>query len=382
MRAWVEIDLGALLRNARAVGGRAGVPILPMVKADAYGLGAGPVVQALETVHPWGYGVATVEEGAALRAGGITRTVVVFDPILAEEIEAAHAERLSPTLGDVAMITRWATATGNAPWHLAIDTGMSRTGVRWTTVGDLHALLAQYPPIGACTHFHSADADDGSADIQLGRFRSAVGTLAHRPPVLHAENSPAIERLTEASTWTLVRPGVFLYGVGSRGIVPPTSPAPQGRPLESEPVVALRARIVELRWIEPGESVSYGATFRATERRRIATVAAGYADGYRRAFSNVGRALVRGQRVPVAGVVTMDMTMLDVTGVDCAVGDVTTLLGIGAAGSETGAAANTHQPRDAIDVNAAARDAGLCSYELLTGLRLRLPRVYLDAPRA
>jgi alanine racemase len=265
----------------------------------------------------------------------------------------------------------------------------------------LRGLLRQYPPLGACTHFHSADADDGSAAIQLGRFRSALGAMAQRPAVLHAENSPAIERLNGASVWTLVRPGVFLYGVGSRDDVGAGTPAreawpgtdpkqparpaaspPEHAPIASEPVVALRARIVELRWIEPGESVSYGATFRATERRRIATVAAGYADGYRRAFSNVGHALVRGRRVPVAGIVTMDMTMLDVTGVDCVVGDTATLLGADIAAPASGDPREDRHPRAAIDLPTAARGAGLCTYELLTGLRLRVPRVYLDPPRA
>jgi len=153
--------------------------------------------------------------------------------------------------------------------------------------------------------------------------------------------------------------------------------------LRSAPVVALRARIVELRWIEPGDSVSYGATFRARERRRIATLAAGYADGYRRAFSNVGQALVRGQRVRVAGIVTMDMTMLDVTGVDCAIGDVATLLGGDVTPGQHGEGSTSDASTPvAIDLADAARTAGLCTYELLTGLRLRVPRVYLGcAPR-
>ena len=222
---------------------------------------------------------------------------------------------------------------------------MSRTGIQWSAVGELGGLLAEHPPLGACTHFHSADADDGSEGVQLERFRSALDALPARPSVVHAENSPAIERLAGPSVWTLVRPGVFLYGVESRDDGARTSvssdprqePArsadgPHGQlrgpPLRSEAVVALRARIVELRWIEAGEGVSYGSTFRATDRRRIATLAVGYADGYRRAFSNVGRALVRGQCTRVVGVVTMDMTMLDVTGIDCAIGDIATLLGV------------------------------------------------------
>ncbi len=400
LRAWLEIDLDALTRNARAVAERTGVPILPMVKADAYGLGALPVVRALEGVDPWGYGVATVDEGRALRGAGVIRPVVVFNPLLDAEIATARAERLSPVLSDPAIIAQWAAASGNAPWHLAIDTGMSRTGIQWSAVRELGGLLAQHPPLGACTHFHSADADDGSEGVQLERFRSALDALPARPSVVHAENSPAIERLAGPSVWTLVRPGVFLYGVESRDDGARTSvssdtrqePArsadgPHGQlrgpPLRSEAVVALRARIAELRWIEAGEGVSYGSTFRATDRRRIATLAVGYADGYRRAFSNVGRALVRGQCTRVVGVVTMDMTMLDVTGIDCAIGDIATLLGVEmAAWTPDGSPFGGRDGRQAIDISVAARAAGLCVYEVLTGLRLRVPRVYLDrAPR-
>jgi alanine racemase len=380
--AWIEIDLDALARNARAVARRAGVPILPMVKADAYGLGALPVVRILERVDPWGYGVATVEEGAELRRAGVTRPLIIFNPLLPAELAAAHAHGLSPVLSDPAIIARWAAASDNAPWHLSIDTGLSRAGVLWSRVREIGSLLAQHPPLGACTHFHSADADDGSQRTQLDRFREALEALPGRPRVLHAENSPAIERLIGESVWSIVRPGVLLYGVESRqssderGDQWPGRRPTQGSiadrdtlPLRVEPVVALRARIVELRWIEAGEGVSYGATFRATDRRRIATLAVGYADGYRRAFGNVGRALVHGRQANVVGVVTMDMTMLDVTEVDCAVGDVATLLGVEPPGRE---------PHQAIDIRAAARAAGLSVYEVLTGLKSRAPRVYLE----
>ena len=272
LRAWVEVDLDALTRNARAVAERAGVPILPMVKADAYGLGALPVVRALERVDPWGYGVATVDEGRALRRAGVARPIVVFNPLLDSEIAVAHAEHLSPVLSDATVIARWAAASGNAQWHLAIDTGMSRSGIPWSIVGELAALLAQHPPLGVCTHFYSADADDGSQRLQLDRFRQALGALPVRPEVVHAENSPAIERLVDGSVWTVVRPGVFLYGVesrdyGSGGVStsleprhdpPDAAPPPRSQggasPLRSQPVVALRARIVELRWIEPGRA--------------------------------------------------------------------------------------------------------------------------------
>src|ERR671912_704308 len=132
-RAWVDVDLGALQRNALAIAGRAGVPLLPMVKADAYGLGAVAVVRALESVDPWGYGVATVEEGAELRDAGIERRIVVFTPLAEEDLAGARAHDLTPALSRAAAIEAWHRLRGTS-WHLAIDTGMSRSGIRWDAV--------------------------------------------------------------------------------------------------------------------------------------------------------------------------------------------------------------------------------------------------------
>jgi alanine racemase len=127
-RAWVEVDLNALVTNAAVIHSRARVPLLPMVKSDAYGLGVAQVVPALETLEPWGYGVATVEEGAELRTLGITRPVLVFTPLLPSDFTEVRAHKLTPTLGDETRIHAW-HSSGGGPWHLAIDTGMHRAGV-------------------------------------------------------------------------------------------------------------------------------------------------------------------------------------------------------------------------------------------------------------
>ena len=281
-RAWVDIDLGALLRNGRAFAEHAGVPILPMVKADAYGLGAVCVSRALAELEPWGFGVATIAEGEELRQAAITRPIVVFTPLLAGDFDAAMRSDLTPTLGDAASIEHWGLATGGREWQLAIDTGMSRAGVPWTDVRALRGVLRRFPPQGAFTHFHSADRKDGTRGLQEQRFTDAVAKLPVRPAMLHAENSAAVEHGADRSPWTIARPGVFLYGVGS------------GAPLVPENVASLRARIVDIRTIADGETVSYGGTYRAVGARRIATLAVGYADGYRRALSNRGTVLLHG----------------------------------------------------------------------------------------
>jgi Alanine racemase len=156
-RAWIEVDLGALCRNASAIASRAGVPLLPMVKADAYGLGALRAALALESLDPWGYGVATVSEGDELRRGGITRPIIVFTPILRTEIDALRRADLTPALGDPAVIESWAR-TGR-PWHLQIDTGMGRAGMRWDDVEEHRQLLVRARPSGVFTHFHSAELE-------------------------------------------------------------------------------------------------------------------------------------------------------------------------------------------------------------------------------
>ena len=349
-RALVEIDLGALQRNGTAVARRAGVPLLPMIKADAYGLGAKGALRALEVLEPWGYGVATAIEGEELRDLGVSRPIVVFTPLLETELARARAARLTPTLGFPGEIDAWLKAGGGA-WHLAIDTGMSRAGIPWREIDQIAQLVALAPPEGAFTHFHSAELNDGTLGAQEKLFREAISRLPSRPRLLHADNSAAIARKGR-SAWDLVRPGIFLYGVGSGSTAA----------IQPEPVVHLRAPIVEIRKLEAGDTVSYDATLRVERAALIATLAVGYADGYPRSLSKVGSVLVGGTIAPVAGTVTMDMTMIDVTTVRCEVGDVVTLIG---------RSGNT-----VLTVERVADDAGTSPYELLTGLRSRVARTY------
>lgn len=355
-RAWVEVDLGALRRNGAALAARARVPLLAVIKADGYGLGSVKVARALEPVQPWGFGVATVAEGVELRDGGISRPILVLSPVLPDEYRAMRDSALRPSLGDARAITEWERDGGGA-WHLSIDTGMNRAGIDWKLVPLLRDVLSASGIEGVYTHFHSADLNDGSVAEQLRRFGCALDALPARPRFVHAENSPAVER-GNASHWDLVRPGVFLYGVGGG----------DGATMTPEPVAHLRARVIDVRTVDAGETVSYGATWRASAPRRIATLGVGYADGYRRALSNRGTVLINGARAHIAGIVTMDMTMIDVTDVPCEVGDVATLIG--------------RDGGDVLTVDDVARTAETLSYELLVGLKLRVPRVYSDDERA
>ena len=356
-RSWVEVDLGALRRNAAALARLAGVPLLPVVKADAYGCGAVQVARALESLDPWGFGVATVEEGRELRAAGITRPILLLSPVVDEELDQVARLALRPALGTPSAIRRFGPS--GLPWHLAIETGMNRAGLRWDDVAACESLLRAHAPEGVFTHFHSAETDAASVALQEARFRHALDALPARPRLVHMSNTAGIAIAHTTLPVDLVRPGVGLYGA---------TPG-DGARVTFEPVVHVRARVVDFHPVPDGESVSYGARWHARGERRIATVACGYADGYRRCFGNRARALFRGRRVPVVGVVTMDLSMLDVTDVADlaerrAIGDVVTLIG--------------RDGDDVITIDEAAAWGDTIGYEVLTNLALRMPRVHVE----
>ena len=350
-RAWVEVDLDAVVANARTAARVAGTRLLPMVKANAYGLGAVAVCGALESVDPWGYGVATVEEGAELRGAGITRPVVVFMPAQPALFEDFDRVRLTPVLGDAAAIAEW-TARGERAFHLEIDTGMGRSGVRWDEIASLRDVVNTPSLEGCYTQFHSAERRDESLERQTGRFLQAVGQLPRRPALLHVANSAAA-LLGTRYAFDLVRPGVFLYG----GSVAAGLPEPR-------PVVSVLARVLSVRKVAAGESVSYGALWTAATDTHVATLGIGYADGVRPALGLSGRGVVLlgGARRPVIGTVTMDLAMVEIGDAPVKVGDVATLLG------------EADGNRITLEEYASAGGAQL--RESLTSLGPRLPRVY------
>jgi alanine racemase len=343
-RAWAEVDLAALVQNARTVGRVSGTRLLPMVKAGAYGLGAIPIAHALEAVDPWGYGVVTVQEGIALRAARFTRPIIVFTPLLGEQLELCRAHDLRPVLGDRAALQYWLAAS-DAPFQVEIDTGMSRVGFRWDDDRGWQNPLAEAKGFeGIFTHFHSADSDPASVQLQWRRFLEVLAGLPVRPPMVHAANSAAALRGT-AYAADLVRPGIFLYGGAAAGVTP-------------APVVRLRAPVVALRTVRTGESVSYGGSWTASRDTIVATVAAGYADGVVRSLSNQGLVEIGERRFPIIGRVTMDFTMVAVDET-IAMGQVATLYG------------------GSVSLDEQATRGGTIAYELLTALGPRVPRHYL-----
>ncbi|MGE5926571.1 MAG: alanine racemase [Gemmatimonadota bacterium] len=346
-RAWVDVDLDAVLANARHVANVSGARLMPMVKANGYGLGAVPVARALDRIDPWGYGVATVEEGAELRAAGVERPIVLFTPAPAAWLPAILRHGLTPALGDLEALRSWLAQADGRAFHLAIDTGMSRAGfpaadqARLAAVRTLLATARGYE--GACTHFHSADSDATSVRDGWRVFHEVVSALGPRPQLLHAANSAAA-LAGHAYAGDLVRPGIYLYG-GSAGTHQP------------KPVAALRALVVSVRRLGPGDTVSYGATWRAERPVHVATLAIGYADGLPRAFAQRGIVRLGARNAPVRGRITMDMTIVETDGT-AQVGDDALIFG------------------EELLVDAQAERAGTISYELLTSLGRRVERRY------
>jgi alanine racemase len=347
-RAWVDVDLSALVANAKTVAAISGGRLLPMVKANGYGLGAVAVTRALEGLAPWGYGVATVQEGVELRQSAITRPILLCTPLLSDWIDRCLEFELRPSIGDLPALEAW-TGRGSHPFHIEIDTGMSRSGFRYDDPG-LRGVVADRLRNaegweGAFTHFHSPEIDWVATELQWARFQEVLNVLPRRPSIVHAANSAAALAGTRY-TADLVRPGIFLYG-GNVGV-----PAPA-------PVAALRARVVGLRRIREGDTVSYGASWHADAATRIATIAIGYADGFHRAVGQARAVELGGRVVPVVGRVAMDMIMVAVDQ-DHAVdlGEVATIWG------------------GAVSLDQQAEWAGTTAYELLTALSPRLQRCY------
>jgi len=346
-RGWLAVDLANLVANARAVRDAArGARLLPVLKADAYGLGAVPVAGALEPLDPWGFAVATPAEGAALREAGIVRPILVLSPAFAVQAGAYEAHALRAVLEDSALASDWPT-----PFHLEIDTGMGRCGVRWDDAGTLRRFGGLQGLEGVFTHFYAADEDPGSVPRQWARFRQGLAALGARPPLVHAANSAGAWVLDERLD--VFRPGIFLYG-GTEGVGLPSA----------LPVAAVHAPVVSLRRLDAGDTVSYGGDWAAPQATTIATLGIGYADGVPRSVEGQAEVLLHGARLPVVGRVTMDFIMVDAgpTGHGVRVGDVATIIGRDGA--------------DEISVHEFARWSGTISYEVLTRLGARLRREY------
>jgi alanine racemase len=370
---WAEIDLDALASNFRAVRALVGpgVKVMGVVKADAYGHGAAACARRLEAEGAEWFGVAIPEEGLALRRAGVGGRVLSFGGFWEGQAAACVSEGITPVIYRPDMAEAFGAAARAAgvvaDIHVKIDTGMGRLGVRYDEAAEFAERLKAFGGVrveGLMTHFAAADEPrrDCFTEEQLKRFREGVAAFrahGYAPEYEHMANSAATFAHPE-TRGNMVRPGGVLYGLW-RDVLPPLALAPELRP-----VMSVRTHVTLLKRVHAGETLGYGCTYEAAREMTVATVPAGYADGYARGLSNRGRVIIKGKLAPVVGRVSMDLTLLDVTDVEgVGVGDRVTLLG---------ADAGLLVPAEEL-----AQTAGTLSYEITCGVSARVPRRHVRA---
>lgn len=361
------IDLEALRWNFQEVRKKTGpgVKVLSIVKANAYGHGACEVSRTLDGAGSDAFGVATLEEGVELREAGIQSPILILAGLYPDQLDAMRQFRLTPavydldTLHDLEALAQSRGISLN--FHLKVDTGMGRIGPLALEIDSWLPELQKLKALrleGLFSHFSQAESVHGNyTQRQLETFRHVVQRLrdeGHRPFLIHLANSAAVITLP-AAHFTMVRPGLMLYGVYP-------SPKMEDR-VALRPVLSWKTRILQLKKVPEGSSISYGQTFVTQKESLIAILPVGYADGYPRLLSNRAAVLVRGKRAPIVGRVCMDLTMVDVTDIgEVQQGDDVVLLG--------------KQGEEAISADEMARWADTISYEILTSIGPRVPRVY------
>ncbi len=369
---WAEISLPALKHNYLTIKNHlsAGAQLMAVVKADGYGHGAVECARALESIGADWFGVALVEEGIELRQAGISRPVFCLggfwrgqgDDVISHDLTAAvfrfdQAEELNARARALGRMVRY---------HLKVDTGMGRLGIQLDEIAEFARALGQFDHIkldGVMTHLAEADSDTTTyTEQQIACYEEAVEILRELGfdhSWRHLANSAGIHAYAQ-SHGNLARVGAAMYGL-SRDVL-----SPRIAPFDLRPVMSLRSRIVMLKTVPGGTSLGYGRAFTTGRESRIATIPIGYADGLRRLHSNNGRVLTRGRFAPIIGRVSMDLTILDVTDVPgVELGDEVILIG--------------EQNGHYISAEDLAERIGTISYEIVTGISPRVPRVYANA---
>ena len=362
---YVEIDLDAISANFDAIRAKAGVQVMAIVKADAYGHGAVQIARLLDEKCSF-FGVSSIAEALELRQAGLTKPILILGYTPVEAFRLVIGQDIRPAifrLEDAHALSKLAQKQEvTIPFHFAVDTGMSRLGFQATEdSADICADIARLPGIfaeGLFSHFATADcADLTKARAQAERFASFDRMLRDRGveiPIRHLENSAGLMNFTDH--YEMVRSGIVTYGMYPSDEVDPGL-------LNLKPALQWRSRVTHIKMLPPGREISYGGTFVTTRKTRIATVPVGYADGYRRSLSGKFYVLIRGRRAPILGRVCMDQMMVDITDVpDVKIDDPVVLVG--------------SDGNDVITVEEIAAAADSFNYEFVCGISRRVPRRY------
>lgn len=364
----VIIDLDAIEKNIDAVREKAGLPVMAIVKADAYGHGAIQVARLLKDKCAF-FGVSSMLEAMELRRAGLDNPILILGYTPVSAFPTAIRNGIRPSIfhyEDALALSRTAVELGvsNAPFHFALDTGMSRIGFQATAAAaDQCARIARLPGIfaeGLFTHFATADSSDLSRSQKQAelfyRFDSMLRDRGIEIPIRHLDNSAGI--LNFSHPCEMVRSGIITYGLY------PSDEVDRSR-LSLTPALSWQCRITHLKLLEAGREISYGGTFVTTRPTMVATIPVGYADGYRRSLSGKFHVLIHGKEAPILGRVCMDQLMVDVTHIpETRLEDTVILIG------RSGDAQIT------VEQLAAAADS--FNYELVCGISRRVPRIYVS----
>ena len=362
---YVKIDLDVIEANFNAIREKAGVDVMAVVKADAYGHGAIQVTRLLQDKCAF-FGVSSILEAIELRQAGIYNPILILGHTPVSAFPVLVQAEIRPTIYhyDAALaLSKAAMAQGKtAAFHIAVDTGMSRIGFQATEESaDICAQMAQLPNLhaeGLFSHFATADcADLSRSHVQAEKFDRFYEMLKERGvevPIRHMDNSAGL--MNFANPYQMVRSGIVTYGM-----YPSAEVDPKALPLK--PALQWISRITHLKTLPAGRELSYGGTFVTTRETRVATVPVGYADGYRRSLSGKFYVLIRGKKAPILGRVCMDQMMVDVTDIpDVTPRDQVVL--VGRSGDEE------------ITMEQIAAAADSFNYEFVCGISRRVPRIY------
>jgi alanine racemase len=386
---WAEVSTSALTYNLEAIrkfvnpeDEQRATPrlVLSIVKGNGYGHGGPEVAKILEKAGSDWFGVTSAAEGIEVRKAGVKKPILVLTSFWPGEEKSLLKYDLTPVVHRIEQLAQLNRAAAKddkrdpLSFHLKVDSGMNRLGIASNEIDEFAAQLAKCQSLrlgGVMTHFASSEAFASSPVgaqtreqeehffVALERLRA----LGVDPGIVHLANSAAIASRPE--TWAdMVRPGAILYGYHP-GYDPMERRAEMEKRMPLQPVMSLRSRIISLRDVRAGEGVGYDAAFVVKRDSRIAVLAAGYGDGIHRSLGNRGSVLVRGVLAPIVGIVSMDVTMIDVTDVPgVEIGDTATIYGV--AGDQV------------LSASLVARSIGTVTSDLLCAVTQRVPRVYLS----
>ena len=362
---YVTVDLDAIVHNIDAVAKKAGVPVMAVIKADAYGHGAVPVARCLQNKCAF-FGVSSMLEAMELRRAGMRTPILILGHTPVNAFPTAIMEDIRPTIyrwEDAQALSEAAQAIGlTAHFHFAVDTGMSRIGFQVTEEdADLCAKIANLPCLhaeGIFSHFATADCDDLSRARQqaelFDRFCDMLTARDVHIPIRHLDNSAGLMNFSRH--YEMVRSGIVTYGMYPSSEVSPDL-------LKLEPALQWLSRVTHVKMLPAGRQIGYGGTYTTTRPTVVATIPVGYADGYRRSLSNRFYVLIRGQKAPILGRICMDQMMVDVTNIPgVTVNDKVVL--VGRYGDEV------------ITMEEIAAAADSFNYEFVSVISRRVPRIY------